>query len=73
VDGRPIIFCNDGFCDLCGYTRAEVMQKTCTCEFLHGPLTSVHSLQVVNDALLSGSEEKQVEVFYYKKDGQWRP
>jgi len=25
VDGRPIIFCNDGFCDLCGYTRAEVI------------------------------------------------
>ena len=68
VDGRPIIFCNDGFCDLCGYTRAEVVQKPCTCDFLHGPLTSVHSLQVVTEAL-TGSEEKQVEVFYYKKDG----
>ena len=68
VDGRPIIFCNDGFCELCGYTRAEVVQKPCTCDFLHGPLTSVHSLQVVTEAL-TGSEEKQVEVFYYKKDG----
>jgi len=70
VDGRPIIFCNDGFCELCGYTRAEVVQKPCTCDFLHGPLTSVHSLQIVTDAL-TGSEEKQVEVFYYKKDGQY--
>jgi len=68
VDGLPIIFCNDGFCALCGYTRAEVVQKPCTCDFLHGPLTSVHSLQVVTEAL-TGSEEKQIEVFYYKKDG----
>jgi len=48
----------------------QVMQKPCTCDFLHGPLTSVHSLQLVTDALTSGTEEKQVEVFYYKKDGE---
>jgi len=71
VDGHPIIFCNDGFCELCGYTRAEVVQKQCTCDFLHGPLTSVHSLQIIIEAL-NGSEEKQVEVFYYKKDGLYQ-
>lgn len=68
VESKPIIFCNDGFCDLCGYTRAEVMQKPCTCDFLHGPLTSSYAIRHVRDAL-DGSEEQQVEALYYKRDG----
>lgn len=27
----PIVYSNDGFCKLCGYHRAEVMQKSSTC------------------------------------------
>ena len=45
------------------------MQKSCICDFLHGPLTTVYAIQVVIDAL-KGTDEKQVEVFYYKKDGK---
>ena len=26
VENKPIIFCNDGFCELSGYARADVMQ-----------------------------------------------
>ena len=69
VDNKPIIFCNDGFCDLCGYSRAEVMQKACSCDFLHGPLTTSYGIRQIKEAL-TGSEEKQVEVLYYKKDGE---
>lgn len=68
MEHKPIIFCNDGFCDLCLYTRAEVMQKACSCDFLHGPLTANYAIKQIKDAL-SGSEEKQVEVLYYKRDG----
>ncbi|XP_064648680.1 potassium voltage-gated channel subfamily H member 6-like isoform X3 [Lineus longissimus] len=68
VDHRPIIFCNDGFCELGGYSRAEVMQKPCACDFLHGPLTSASSIRQIKEALC-GIEEKQVEILYYKKDG----
>ncbi len=70
VDNKPIIFCNDGFCELCGYSRAEVMQKSCLCDFLHGPLTTQYAIRQIKDAL-GGSEEKQVEVLYYKKDGKF--
>lgn len=69
VENRPIIFCNDGFCELCGHSRAEVMQRSCSCEFLQGPLTTPRSLIQIKEAL-SGSEEKQIEIFYYKKDGR---
>ena len=71
VEQKPIIFCNDGFCELSGYSRAEVMQKACTCDFLHGPLTTSYAIRQIKDAL-SASDEKQVAVLYYKKDGEWR-
>ena len=70
IETNPVIFCNDGFCELSGYSRAEVMQKTCVCDFMHGPLTSSAAMLQIKDALL-GSEEKQVEILYYKKDGKF--
>jgi len=64
----PVIFCNDGFCDVSGYSRAEVMQKPATCDFLQGPLTSSTALRRLRLAL-QGNEETQVEILFYKKDG----
>ncbi|XP_055959175.1 potassium voltage-gated channel subfamily H member 7 [Patella vulgata] len=68
VETLPIIFCNDGFCELTGCSRAEVMQKSSLCDFLHGPLTSALAILQIKEAL-QGSEEKQVDILYYKKDG----
>ena len=69
IGSRPAIFCNDGFCELTGFSRAEVMQKASHCTFLHGPLTSPDAAsQVV--AALEGSEERQIKILYYKKDGK---
>jgi len=70
VENKPIIFCNDGFCELSGYARADVMQKPCTCDFLHGPLTSSYSIRHVKNSL-DGCEEQQIEAQYYKKDGKF--
>jgi len=69
VENKPIIFCNDGFCELSGYARADVMQKPCTCDFLYGPLTSSYSIRHIKNAL-DGCEEQQVEAQYYRKDGK---
>ncbi|XP_049953740.1 potassium voltage-gated channel subfamily H member 2-like isoform X1 [Schistocerca serialis cubense] len=63
-----IIYCSDGFCRMTGFSRAEVMQRPASCEFLHGPLTSQHAAQVVRDALAVGAE-KHFEILYYRKDG----
>ncbi|KAI8792808.1 potassium voltage-gated channel subfamily H member 6 isoform X2, partial [Biomphalaria glabrata] len=67
VETVPIIFCNDGFCELTGYSRAEVMQKSSLCDFLHGPLTNSFAISQIKE-FLQGSEENQVEILYYKKD-----
>lgn len=64
-----IIYCSDGFCRLTGYSRAEVMQKSAICDFLHGPLTSQSAVQVVQQALITGAE-KHFEMLYYRKDGK---
>lgn len=66
--GYPIVYCSDGFCELTGFTRTEVMQKNCTCHFLYGVDTSEHVAQQMEKAL-EGREEYQAEVHFYKKNG----
>ncbi|XP_052471725.1 potassium voltage-gated channel subfamily H member 6-like [Carassius gibelio] len=72
VENCAIIFCNDAFCGMCGYTRAEVMQKPCTCSFLYGPHTGRPAMAQMAKALL-GSEERKVEISLYRKDGVCLP
>lgn len=64
-----IIFCSDGFCKMTGFTRAEVMQRSSTTEFLHGPMTSQQAVNLIREALSNGFE-KHFEILYYRKDGE---
>uniref|UniRef100_A0A674ANK1 Voltage-gated delayed rectifier potassium channel KCNH4 n=1 Tax=Salmo trutta TaxID=8032 RepID=A0A674ANK1_SALTR len=66
--GYPIVYCSDGFCELTGFARTEVMQKKCSCRFLYGNDTSEHVAQQMEKAL-EGREEFQTEVHFYKKNG----
>ncbi|XP_035261137.1 potassium voltage-gated channel subfamily H member 6-like isoform X2 [Anguilla anguilla] len=67
-----IIYCNEGFCQMFGFSRAEIMQQPCTCQFLVGPGTMKGALAQVAQALL-GSEESKVEILYYAKEGTCLP
>ncbi|XP_076853169.1 potassium voltage-gated channel subfamily H member 6a [Brachyhypopomus gauderio] len=67
-----IIYCNEGFCRMFGFSRAEIMQQPCTCQFLVGPGTMTAALAQLTQALL-GSEERKVEILYYSKEGMCRP
>ncbi|XP_066498293.1 potassium voltage-gated channel subfamily H member 6a [Hoplias malabaricus] len=67
-----IIYCNEGFCQMFGFSRAEIMQQPCTCQFLVGPGTMNSALSQLAQALL-GSEERKVEILYYSKEGTCRP
>ncbi|GFT40926.1 potassium voltage-gated channel subfamily H member 2 [Nephila pilipes] len=68
VENYPIIFCNDGFCEMVGWSRAALMQRSCICDFLHGPLTSSVAVAQIKECLAS-CHEKQLEILYYRKDG----
>ncbi|XP_017336362.3 potassium voltage-gated channel subfamily H member 8 [Ictalurus punctatus] len=66
--GFPIVYCSDGFCELTGFTRTEVMQQNCACRFLYGPESSEHAIRRVDSALEERSELKE-EIMFYKKKG----
>lgn len=69
MENCAIIYCNDGFCELFGYSRVEVMQRPCTCDFLTGPNTPHSAKSRLAQALL-GTEECKVDILYYRKDGE---
>ncbi|OCT61292.1 potassium voltage-gated channel subfamily H member 8 [Xenopus laevis] len=64
----PIVYCSDGFCDLTGFARAEVMQKSCACKFLYGPDTS-ELLKVQIQKALDEKREFKTEMILYRKSG----
>ncbi|XP_051927537.1 potassium voltage-gated channel subfamily H member 8 isoform X1 [Hippocampus zosterae] len=66
--GFPIVYCSDGFCELTGFSRAEVMQKSCACKFLYGPETSENIIISIDDAL-EGRKEFKDEIMFYSKTG----
>ncbi|XP_050571390.1 potassium voltage-gated channel subfamily H member 4 [Cygnus atratus] len=66
--GFPIVYCSDGFCDLTGFARTEVMQQKCSCRFLCGADTSEAVLQRI-EKVLDSKQECQTEVCFYKKGG----
>nr|XP_034991500.1 potassium voltage-gated channel subfamily H member 6 [Zootoca vivipara] len=67
MENCAIIYCNDGFCEMFGYSRVEVMQRPCTCDFLTGPDTTHNSITQLGQALL-GTDECKLEILYYRKD-----
>ncbi|TKS88571.1 Potassium voltage-gated channel subfamily H member 8 [Collichthys lucidus] len=64
--GFPIVYCSDGFCELTGFSRAEVMQKSCACKFLYGPETTESIILSIDEALEERKEFKD-EIMFYKK------
>ncbi|CAL8294344.1 unnamed protein product [Merluccius merluccius] len=67
--GFPIVYCSDGFCELTGFSRAEVMQKSCACKFLYGPESSETVILSIDNALEERKEFKDKIMFYGKTEG----
>ncbi|XP_062526598.1 potassium voltage-gated channel subfamily H member 8 isoform X3 [Bombyx mori] len=68
VPSYPIVYCSDGFCELTGWTRANIMQKACACKFLHGPDTRDEHRKEI-DTALDTKHELKLELIFYKKNG----
>ncbi|XP_061100877.1 potassium voltage-gated channel subfamily H member 8-like [Conger conger] len=64
--GFPIVYCSDGFCELTGFARSEVMQKSCACKFLFGKDTSEQMILNIDNSLEERTEFKG-EITFYKK------
>ena len=66
--GCPIVYCSDGFIELTGFTRAQVMGRSCACKFLYGNSTVVMEKDKIDNAL-EHKEELKTELIFYRKDG----
>ncbi|XP_077184888.1 voltage-gated inwardly rectifying potassium channel KCNH3 isoform X2 [Paroedura picta] len=64
----PVVYCSDGFCELTGFSRAEVMQRCCACSFLYGTDTSELVRTQIRKALDERKEFK-AELILYRKSG----
>jgi PAS domain S-box-containing protein len=64
--GNPLIYVNAGFERLTGYTRAEVLGRTCS--FLQGPQTQQETKEKIRAAIRE-EQECVVELLNYRKDG----
>ncbi|HVM88050.1 MAG TPA: PAS domain S-box protein [Puia sp.] len=67
-DGR-IIWANEGFSKITGFSSAEIIGKT-PIELCRGPLTDKNTLDKLLNAFYSGNSF-DVEIVYYRKDGTW--
>ncbi|XP_076634025.1 potassium voltage-gated channel protein ether a go-go isoform X3 [Colletes latitarsis] len=63
----PIVYCNESFCKISGYNRAEVMQKSCRCGFMYGELTDKGTIARIEECLESQIHD-QFEILLYKKN-----
>ncbi|KAI3415599.1 hypothetical protein GPALN_005201 [Globodera pallida] len=63
----PIVYCNEGFSRLIGYTRAEIMQKNASLSFMYGEHTDQTSIQKIQNAMETEKTE-QVEIGLSKKN-----
>lgn len=63
---RPIVYVNDSFCRLTGYTADEIKGRDC--RFLQGEQTDQATLAVLRAALAQG-EAARVRLLNYRKDG----
>uniref|UniRef100_A0A336L3Y4 CSON003840 protein n=1 Tax=Culicoides sonorensis TaxID=179676 RepID=A0A336L3Y4_CULSO len=67
VPGYPIVYCSDGFVELSGFSRAQIMQKGCACRFLYGADTKDEHKREIEKSLDAKTELK-LEVIFYKKN-----
>lgn len=63
---RPLIYVNEGFERLTGYSIAETLGSNC--RFLQGPETSRETVREVSEAI-SQERSCEVELINYRKDG----
>lgn len=62
----PIVFASDGFLEMTGYSRDEVLNTNC--RFLQGPETDPETVKVLGAAVKNG-ERCSVRILNYRKDG----
>ena len=64
---NPIVMASDGFIDVTGYERKEVINRNC--RFLQGPDTDRQAVHRLREAIEAGEETVEL-LLNYKKNGE---
>nr|VZH98616.1 unnamed protein product [Spirometra erinaceieuropaei] len=64
----PIVYCSDGFVELTGFNRSQIMSRSCNCSFIWGAKTAESAKDKIWSAL-NGHTELKIEVTFHKKSG----
>ena len=66
LEGNPIVFANNAFIRLTGYSRDEILGRNC--RFLQGEDTNPETVRALHEAIERG-DAITVDILNYKKDG----
>lgn len=66
----PVVFVSAEFASTIGYSRTEVLGKSCLCPYLHGPLTHMTMVNGIREACDS-HQSQQVEIILYKRNRKY--
>ncbi|ESN93850.1 hypothetical protein HELRODRAFT_157793 [Helobdella robusta] len=66
---NPIVYVSDCFCELTGFSKFELLQKSSSLTWMHGELTSAESIHRYKQILESGVSD-QVEMLLYRKSAK---
>ena len=64
---NPVVFANDAFCRLSGYTREEILGRNC--RFLQGPETDPATVATIRDAVHQ-VQSLEIDIRNHRKDGE---
>ncbi len=64
---NPVVFANDAFCRLSGYTREEILGRNC--RFLQGPETDPATVATIRDAVRQ-VQSLEIDIRNHRKDGE---
>ena len=64
---NPIVFVNDSFCRLAGYSRAEILGRNC--RFLQGPETDPAAVALLR-AAVAERRSLAIDILNYRKTGE---
>ncbi|MGF1550871.1 MAG: PAS domain-containing protein [Paracoccaceae bacterium] len=66
LDDNPLVWVNDAFCKITGYTREDALGRNC--RFLQGPDTDPKTVETLASAI-AAREEIAVDIMNYRADG----
>ncbi len=67
LDDNPVVFANDAFVRLSGYSRDEIVGRNC--RFLQGPETDPDTVRRIHDAV-ERVEPIEIDIRNHRKDGE---